>query len=139
MPKSLWHTITYLGEKSNTPQSSIRSVSNTNRLLFILFCVGLINFISDFLRGLYLYTFLDFIITFLAGLFYYLHGIGFYRITFHILVLFLTISTFLFSSIDGFRTGLFLFFFPLIAINFFLVGIKNKRILFSYLLFVRQR
>lgn len=133
MPKSLWHTITYLGEKSNMPQSSIRSISNTNRLLFILFCVGLINFISDFLRGLYLYTFLDFIITFLAGLFYYLHGIGFYRITFHILVLFLTISTFLFSSIDGFRTGLFLFFFPLIAINFFLVGIKNKRILFSYL------
>lgn len=133
MSNNFWHKISNQWQKSNIPLASFRSISNTDRLLFILFCVSLINLISDLWRQLYLFTFLDFIITILAGLFYYLHVIGFYRFTFHILISFIILATFIFSSLDGFRTGLFLFFFPLIAINFFLVGIQNKRILLSYL------
>lgn len=128
----LWQKITFLGVSYDLPLDLVRRVTYTNRILFVICVVGALNFISDYLRGLYLFASIDFTFTLLFTCFFYLNHIGLYRISFHIIILFLNFTIFILSSMSGLQTGLFLFFFPLIVISFFLIGIKEKILLISY-------
>ncbi len=133
MTNNLWHKITYLGVRNGLPLNLIRKVTYINRLLFIICLVGMLNFFCNYWKGLYTFSFLDSVITILAASLFYLNYLGLFKISFHILILFLNFSIFILSSLDGFNTGFFLFFFPLIAINLFLVGFKGNKFLIIYL------
>lgn len=133
MLNSLWQKIILVGINRDYSQSLILKITNTNRLLFLIFLVGVGNFILDSYKALFEYCLFD-LATILFVLFlFYLNSIYYHKLARHLFMVFLNLIVFVAASIDGRDTGLFLFFLPLMLVGIFVIGIEEKKSLNFYI------
>ena len=132
MLRKIWFKILHLGVNDDLPFDSVRKIIAINRILFIICSTSAINLIGDCLKELYFYAIVDVAIIVSFSFFFWLSYKGYYKLSFHCIVLSLNFFLFILASSTGTQSGIFLLFFPLIIISFFFIGINQRVSLFFY-------
>lgn len=132
MLKSLWNRITNYGIHEQVPVEFIRNISNLNRFLFLVSLIHFVNAFVDFWNGYYLFAFIDFCIFFVFTIIFFLDRIELHKVFIHLTLLLLNFIIFGLSLLKGVHSGIFLFFFPLIIVSLFLIGIQDELPLILY-------
>ncbi len=111
---------------------TIRTMSNINRFLFLIALIHFINSFVDFWNGYNLFAFLDFCISISFSILFILNRIELHKIFIHIILILFNLIIFGLSILKGVHSGIFLFFFPLIIVSIFLIGINEELPLIFY-------
>ncbi len=133
MFNSLWQKIIFVGIKSDYSQSLVLKITNTNRLLFLVFLVGIGNFILDSYKALFEYCLFDLAATIFVLFLFCLNYFSLHKLSRHLFMVFLNLIVFIAASVDGRNTGLLLFFLPLMLVGIFVIGIEERKNLNFYI------
>ena len=107
MLRKIWFKILHLGVNDDLPFDSVRKIIAINRILFIICSTSAINLIGDCLKELYFYAIVDVAIIVSFSFFFWLSYKGYYKLSFHCIVLSLNFFLFILASSTGTQSGIF--------------------------------